>query len=77
MYAAKVDYGFPVRTPPPPGYPGEPAPDDYAAEPFSPEFADRRQAFLDHVKRNPAPDSLKAPFHEMARLAAGGTPHEG
>ena len=77
MYAAKVDYGFPVRTPPPANYPAKPVPDDYAAEPIAAEFADRRQAFLDHIQRNPAPASLKAPFHEMARLAAGGTPHEG
>ena len=77
MYAAKVDYGFPVRTPPPPGYPAAPVPDAYAAEPVAPGFAERRQAFLEHVQRNPAPASLKAPFHEMARLAAGGTPHEG
>jgi len=77
MYAAKVDYGFPVRTPPPPGYPVEPVPDAYAAELVAVEFADRRQAFLEHVRRNPAPASLKAPYHEMARLAAGGTPHQG
>ena len=77
MYAALVDYGFHVRTPPPPDYPAGPVPDEYAAEPFAPKFADRRQAFLDHVLRNPGPANLKAPFHEMARLAAGGMPHEG
>ena len=77
MYAAKVDYSFPVRTPPPPDYPTDPVPDAYAAEPFAPDFAARRQAFLDHILRNPAPTSLKAPYHEMARLAAGGMPHDG
>ena len=77
MYAAKVDYGFHIRTPPPPDYPAEPVPDVYATEPFAPEFAARRQALLDHVLRNLAPANLKAPYHEMARLAAGGTPHDG
>jgi len=32
MYAAKVDYDFPVRSPPPPDYPTRPVPDAYAAE---------------------------------------------
>ena len=77
MYAAKVNYDLAVRTPPPHGYPSKSVPDAYAPDPFAPEYAVRRQAFLDHVLRNPAPASLKAPFHEMARLAAGGRPHPG
>ncbi|MGD8625672.1 MAG: hypothetical protein PVJ34_14125 [Anaerolineae bacterium] len=77
MYAAKVDYAFPVRTPPPGDYPAEPTADTHAAEPFAAEFGSRREAFLDHVRRNPAPANLKAPYHEMARLAAGGRPHVG
>jgi hypothetical protein len=77
MGAAQVDYSFPVRAAPPPGYPADPVPDRYAPEPFALDFAARRQAFLDHIRRNPAPASLKAPYYEMARLAAGGRPHEG
>jgi len=72
-----VDYGFAIRTPPPSGYPSEPVPDAYAPEPFAPQYAVRRQAFLDHVLRNPAPANLKATYHELARLAADGRPHEG
>jgi hypothetical protein len=77
VYAAKVDYSFPVRILPPPDCPTQRVPDPYAAEPFATEYAARRRAFLDHVGRNPAPPSLKAPYHEMARLAAGGAPHQG
>jgi hypothetical protein len=77
MYAAKVDYAFEVRSPPPPGYPTRPVPDTYAAEPFAGNFGGRRLGFLEHVLRNPAPSNLKAPYYELARLAAGGVPHEG
>lgn len=77
MPVVKVDYSFPVCISPPPGYPTEPAPDAYAIEPFAPDYTARRQVFLDHVLRNPAPANLKAPYYEVGRLAAGGRPHEG
>jgi hypothetical protein len=77
MYAAKVNYDFVVAGPPPPGYPAAPVPDAYAAEPFAAEYEARRQGFLAHVRRNPAPPNLKAPYSELARLAAGDRPHVG
>lgn len=77
MYAASVNYDFVVRSPPPPDYPAAPAPDNYAAEPFAADYEARRQGFLDHVRCNPAPPNLKAPYYELARVAAGDAPHEG
>lgn len=77
MCAALVDYSFPITVPPPPGYPTDLVPDDYASRPFSEEYTVRRGALLAHIARNPAPANLKAPYYELARLAAGGEPHQG
>ncbi|MEJ2211170.1 MAG: hypothetical protein P8129_19310 [Anaerolineae bacterium] len=77
MYAAKVNYDFVVAGPPPPGYPAEPVADAYSAAPFAAEFEARRRGYLAHVRRNPAPPNLKAPYYELARLAAGDAPHTG
>lgn len=71
------DYHIRASTPAPAGYPTSPAPDSYSAEPFLPDYASRRRAFLDHILRNPAPENTKAAWYEVARLAAGGKPHEG
>ena len=72
---ADVDYTFHVSGPPPAGYPAAPFPDLYDAEPFAATRRARRQTYLAHVARNPAPANLKAPYYELARLAAGGQPH--
>ncbi|HSJ58881.1 MAG TPA: hypothetical protein VLC95_16970, partial [Anaerolineae bacterium] len=74
---ADVDYTFHVSGPPPAGYPAAPFPDLYDAEPFAATRRARRQTYLAHVARNPAPANLKAPYYELARLAAGGQPHLG
>jgi hypothetical protein len=72
-----VDYSFPVLSSPPAGYPRQRAADAYAERPFAHEYEVRRQALLEHIQRNPAPGNLKAPYYELARLAAGGAPHRG
>jgi len=72
-----IDYSLDVTSPPPPGYPAQWVGDTYSTQPFAHDFETRRQALLEHVRRNPAPGNLKAPYYELARLAAGGTPHEG
>ncbi len=71
--------GYRIRpaAPPPPGYPAEVRPDDFAAEPDEMTFEQRRTAFLAHCLANPAAENTKSVWHELARLAAGGAVHEG
>ncbi len=72
-----VDYAITAQTPAPANYPFGPSPDEFAAQPFAIEFDARRRAFLEFILKNPAPSNPKAPWYELARLAAGGTPHDG
>jgi hypothetical protein len=65
------------NTPPPPDYPFNVLPDEFSIVPFAPDFETRRRAFFSFILQNPAPTNPKAPWHELARLAAGATPHEG
>jgi hypothetical protein len=58
----------------PPGHPRAPLDDPHAETPFAASFAERREAFLAHVRRAPTPTHIAGVFHELARLAAGGTP---
>jgi hypothetical protein len=74
---AAPDYRLTIRQPPPDGYPGRPVPDRYTGRATGADFETRRQAFLAHCLRNPAPNNTKAAYHELVRLAAGGAPHEG
>ena len=71
------DYGFTVQTPPPDGYPEFPVPDTFTMQPFAADYPTRRAAYIAYAARNPAPNTFKSPFHELARIAAGGQPHEG
>src|SRR4026208_1695112 len=41
------------------------------------DFAPRRDRLLSHLHETPAPPFMKAPYHELARMAAGGVPHIG
>jgi hypothetical protein len=63
--------------PPPAGYPAAPVPDAHAEKPFAAGFAERRAAFLDHVRANPASSQLSGVFHELVRLAIGAPVHAG
>ncbi|MFA5399703.1 MAG: hypothetical protein WC169_00080 [Dehalococcoidia bacterium] len=74
---AQPDYRIKATTPAPAGYPAEPSPDAFSERPFLPDYGSRRKTFLDHILRNPAPENTKAGWYELARLAAGGKPHEG
>jgi hypothetical protein len=62
---------------PPAGYPTEPAPGLYATEPDGENFENRRAVFLAHCLANPAPETTKGVHYQLARLAAGGSVHEG
>ena len=62
---------------PPPGYPAAAAAADYCTTPGPLSYAQRRQAYLAHVLRSPAPQNTKGAWHELARCAAGGEPHLG
>lgn len=70
------EYRIRATMPPPASYPAVPAPDSFSERPFLPDYKSRRQAFLQHILRNPAPQNTKPAWYELARLAAGGTPHE-
>jgi hypothetical protein len=74
---ASPDYRITVVGSPPPGYPSDTAPDVYADRPFAADFEARKAAFLQHCLSNPAPTNTKGAYHELARLEAGGIPHEG
>ena len=52
-------------------------PDTFSDTPFLPDYESRRKAYFEHILKNPAPINTKPAWYELARLAAGGTPHEG
>lgn len=71
------DYQIRASSPAPAAHPTAPKPDSFSSEPFLPDYDSRRAAFFEHILKNPAPENTKPAWHELARLAAGGTPHEG
>lgn len=71
------DYHIRAGTPAPASYPSQPTPDTFSDTRFLRDYESRRAAFFEHILKNPAPENTKAGWHELARLAAGGTPHEG
>ena len=71
------DYTIRATSSAPASYPTDPVPDSFSNRPFLPDYESRRRAFFEHILKNPAPENTKAAWHEMARLAAGGIPHEG
>lgn len=73
---AQPTYQMQVNQPAPPDYPTEWTVDERTAV-ASGTFASRRQDLLHHIRRNPAPNNTKMAYYELARWAAGGTPHEG
>lgn len=70
-------YAIIPQGPEPPDYPFEPAPDEATSQRLAPTFDQRRLAFFEFIRQNPATTSLKSPWHEIGRLAAGGHPHHG
>jgi hypothetical protein len=71
------DYQIRTSFPTPENYPPAPTPDSFSDKPFLPDYESRRAAFFQHILRNPAPENTKPAWYELARLAAGGKPHEG
>jgi hypothetical protein len=71
------DYQIRATSSAPATYPTTPQPDSFSDQPFLPNYESRRAAFFEHILKNPAPANTKPAWHELARLAAGGTPHEG
>ena len=69
-----TDYRLAVRGRPPRGYPAKERPDRYSPRPFATTGEERRRAFLAHAGHNPARDTLKGHFLELARLASGRGP---
>lgn len=71
------DYQIIPKGIPPESYPRQSVQDTFSEEPFLPEYSMRKQAFLQHLLKNPAPTNTKAIWHELGRLAAGGVAHPG
>lgn len=71
------DYGFFIDQPAPADYPQGAQPDPFHETPFAASYEARRRACLNHISRNPAPNTFKAPYSELVRIAAGASPHEG
>lgn len=71
------DYQIRATSSAPATYPSTPEPDSFSDQPFLPDYESRRAAFFEHILKNPAPANTKPAWHELARLAASGTPHEG
>lgn len=72
-----MQYVIASNQPAPPDYPFSASPDEYSTEPSALDFETRRRAYFEFILRNPAPTNPKAPWSELARLAAGGNPDEG
>lgn len=68
-------YELRPRGPAPPGIPTEPIRDPHLERASPADFEQRRDEFLDFVRRSPPPAHLCAVFHEVARVAAGGPAH--
>ena len=71
--SSQPDYHIKASTPAPVSYPAGPTPDSFSEQPFLPNYESRRAAFFEHILKNPAPENTKAGWHELARLAAGGS----
>lgn len=61
----------------PADYPRSMQPDTSSETPFANRFNARKAAYLEYCLHNPSPNTLRAPFHEIARMAAGAKPHMG
>jgi len=71
------EYQIRPRRTPPPDYPTEPSPDSFRETPLLSTYEERRQEFIAHVLRNPAPLNTKPVWYELVRMAGGGQAHEG
>ena len=71
------DYQIRASQQAPEGYPASPVADFFAEQPFMPTFEERKQVYIQHVLRNPAPANTKPVWFELIRCAAGQKPHEG
>jgi hypothetical protein len=72
-----VDYSLTPTRAAPPGYPAPAAPAPFVEQAGSSNFETRRAQLLEHRAATPSHPYMKAPYHELARMAAGGTPHLG
>jgi hypothetical protein len=70
-------YVIAPQTPPPADYPFQPKPDEFTTRPFEPSYMARWESLMQFILDNPAPTNTNAPYYELARLVAGGTPHHG
>jgi len=74
---AKPEYQIRAAGEPPPNYPKAPQPDNYSADPVQNTYAERREAYIAHVLRNPAPSNTRSIWYELVRMVGGEQAHEG
>lgn len=73
-----TDFMLRVHTEAPQGYPGQRIEDSYTSRPFARSYDKRRQAFFEHVHKNPASQGIKGFYYELVRLYTNHGPvHEG
>jgi len=72
-----ADYSLLVTGAAPPGYPGVGGQDSFVEVCAGDDFPTRRRRLLEHLTATPSPPYMKAPYHELARLASGGITHRG
>ncbi len=73
----KPYYRIKVQGEEPPAYPKELHPDSYYSGHVHNTYAERREAFIAHVLRNPAPDTTRTIWYELIRMVGGEKAHEG
>ena len=74
---AKPQYRIDARGAAPPNYPQEPHPDTFYSGPITSTYDERRQEFIAHVLRNPAPTNTRTTWYELIRMVGGVQAHEG
>ncbi len=74
---AKPEYQIRVKGDAPENYPKELHLDTYSDSPVTSTYSERRQDFIAHVTRNPAPTNTRTVWYELIRMVGGGQAHEG
>ena len=62
------DFTLKIKGKAPKGYPSEWTCDTYTDSPFKKTFRERKDVFIKHCLKNPAPDSIKGYYYELIRL---------
>jgi hypothetical protein len=75
--ARPADYSLNPTRSAPAGYPAAAEAVVFAEQAVAGGFEERRRQLLSHLNNTPSLPYMKAPYHELGRMAAGGAPHLG